>query len=122
MEYLLLIYEAEEIWENKTEAERAETLEGFLALNQQLERDGAAGVARPLMPTATALSVRVRGGAREVTDGPFAETKEQLAGFYLVNVDSMDQALEYAAMIPASRLGTVEVRPVADHSEYVRED
>ena len=117
MQYLLLIYEAEQVWESKTDAEKREALAGHGALNAKMDADGITHTGQPLMPTSTALSVRRRGGDVQVTDGPFAETKEQLSGFYLVDVDSMDAALEYAAMIPHSDTGTIEVRPVADHSD-----
>ena len=69
------------------------------------------------MPIAAAVSVRVRGGERHITDGPFAETKEQLAGYYLIDVAELEQAIDYAAMLPVSRTGTVEVRPIADYSD-----
>ena len=70
--------------------------------------------ASPLRPTATATSVRVRGGKRLVTDGPFAETREQLGGYYLVDVENLDQAIDIAARIPGARDGTVEVRPIVE--------
>ncbi len=117
MQYLLLIYEAEELWESKSEAEKGEVLKHFFALNDRLAADGVEFSANPLMPVATAVSVRVRGGDRNVSDGPFAETKEQLAGYYLIDVASLDQAVEYAAMIPLAQTGTIEVRPIEDHSD-----
>ena len=118
MQYLLLIYEAEEIWESKTEAERREVLAEHKRLHEQLVEDNVSTQSAPLMPTSTAVSVQVRAGKRLVRDGPFAETKEQLAGFYLINVDTLGQAIEYAAMLPNAATGTLEIRPVADHSEY----
>lgn len=118
MQYLLLIYEAEEIWENKTEAEKRTTIGGYLALNDRLRSDGQEWTGKPLLPTSTATSIRVRAGERQITDGPFAETKEQLAGFYLLETDTLQAAIEYAALIPAAREGTIEIRPVADHSGY----
>ena len=119
MKYLLLIYEAEEIWENKTEEERRAVLAGHEVLNGRLESNSVEWAGQPLLPTSSAVSLRQRSGRREVFDGPFAETKEQLAGFYLIDVASLEDAIEYAALIPASHTGTIEVRPVADHSEYV---
>ena len=116
LQYLLLIYEAEEIWENKTEVERREVLARHAALNETLQSDAVEHAGQPLMSTATAVSLRHRGGELQVSDGPFAETKEQLAGFYLVDVESVEQALAYAAQIPNVETGTIEVRPVADHS------
>ncbi len=117
MQYMLLIYEAEEIWENMNEAEQAEVLAGHRALNDRLNADGVVFTGEPLMPTATAVSVRNRNGQRHVSDGPFAETKEQLAGFYMVDVATIDQALEYAALIPNADGGTIEVRPLNSHIE-----
>ena len=116
MQYLLLIYEAEEIWENKTDAEKAEVMAGHQRLSEQLNADGVAFDGQELMPTSTAVSLHHSGGNTQITDGPFAETKEQLGGFYIVDVPTMEDALRYAAMIPNS--GTTEVRPVVDHSEH----
>ena len=116
MQYLLMIYEAEEIWESKTDEEKSAVLAIHRQLNERLDTDGVAHSGEPLQPTSTAVCVRRRGGDTEISDGPFAETKEQLAGFYLVDVDSIDQALEYAAMIPTADYGTVEVRPVANYT------
>ena len=116
MQYLLLIYEAEEIWESKTEDEQRAVLARHQQLHQRMEADGVTWTGEPLMPTATAVSVRSRNGARQVTDGPFAETKEQLGGFYLVDVESVEQAIAYAELLPNSETGTVEVRPLANHT------
>ena len=117
MQYLLLIYEAEEIWDSKTDDEKRAVLADHGLLHERLQQDGVSYSGEPLMPTATAVSLRNRGGNLQVSDGPFAETKEQLAGFYLVDVDSVEQALEYAALIPHVHTGTIEVRPLDDHSE-----
>ncbi|MCP5180754.1 MAG: YciI family protein [Pseudomonadales bacterium] len=119
MQYLLLIYEAEEIWAGRSDAGKREVMQGHQALNERLRADGVHYNGQPLMPTATAVSVRVRDGRRQVTDGPFAETKEQLAGFYLVDVATLDEALDYAALIPNAGTGVIEVRPVADHSGHL---
>ena len=119
MQYLLLIYQAEEIWENMSEAERREVLAGHIKVNTELAEREIEFSGQPLMPTSTAVSVRKVAGERMTTDGPFAETKEQLAGFYLVDVDSIDTALAIAEQLPEVVGGTVEVRPVADHSQYV---
>ena len=116
MQYLLLIYEAEEIWESKTEAEKGRTMAAHRDLNARLTADGITYRGEPLMPVATALTVRRRGAEVDVTDGPFATTKEQLAGFYLIDCESIEQALSYAQDLPESATGSIEVRPVADHS------
>ncbi|MEM7077367.1 MAG: YciI family protein [Pseudomonadota bacterium] len=119
MQYLLLIYEAEAIWESKSEEEKQVVLAGHGALHDRLSADGITFSGEPLMPTTTALSVRKRDGRVQVTDGPFAETKEALAGFYLVDVPDIEAALTYAALIPHSETGTIEVRPLDDHSDLL---
>lgn len=116
MQYMLMIYEAEHIWEDKTEEERLTTLKGHGALRARLEADNVAYSGHPLMPTSAATVLRQRAGAREITDGPYAETKEQLAGYYVVDCPSLDDALDYAALIPNSNTGSIEIRPVANHS------
>lgn len=113
MQYLLLIYENEQQWASQSAAEQAKVMEGHMALGARLNADGVSWSGNPLLPTAAAVSVRVRGGSRQVTDGPFAETKEQLSGYYLVDAPSIEKALEYAALIPDAATGTIEVRPVA---------
>ena len=113
MQYLLMIYENEQVWASKSEAEQERVMAAHVALGERLRADGVSWSGNPLLPTSTAVSVRVRGGVRQVTDGPFAETKEQLSGYYLVDVPSLDRALEYAALIPDAASGTIEVRPVA---------
>lgn len=117
MQYLIMIYEAEEIWESKTEDEKKAVLDRHRVLNEKLQGNGVTYTAQPLQPTSTAVCLRERDGDLQVSDGPFAETKEQLAGFYLVDVETLEQAMDYAAMIPTVEFGTVEVRPVADHSD-----
>ena len=117
MQYLLLIYEAEEIWENKSLEEKRAVLadHGKLAENMvgaEVEFSGQA-----LRSTSTAVSLRNRAGELQVTDGPFGETKEQLAGFYLIDVPTMEDAIHYAQQIPHVETGTIEVRPVDDHSD-----
>ena len=83
-------------------------------LTQELDRQGQFLGASPLHPTSLATSVRVREGRRLVTDGPFAETREQLGGYFLVEAADLDQAIEIAAKIPGARWGTVEIRPVVE--------
>jgi hypothetical protein len=111
MKYMLLIY-------LKEDALNAEEREACYAESTQLCHDLAARgqfiSASPLQPVATAASVRVREGKRLVTDGPFAETHEQLGGFYLIDAPDLDAAIAVAARIPGARKGTVEVRPVMD--------
>ncbi|WP_437204109.1 YciI family protein [Planctomicrobium sp. SH664] len=111
MKYLLLIYTAEEVW---TEAEREKCYAESTALTHELDREGNFLAAAPLHPVSTATSVRVREGKRLVTDGPFAETREQLGGYFLIDAKSLDEAIDIAGRIPGARKGTVEVRPVLE--------
>ncbi len=111
MRYMLLIYLNEQAL---GEAERQECYQESTQLAHQLEQAGRYLAAAPLHPTATATSVRVRGGKRLVTDGPFAETHEQLGGYFLVDAGNLDEAIAIAARIPMARQGTVEVRPVVE--------
>jgi hypothetical protein len=109
--YMLLIYLDEQ---SISQAEREECYEESTRLAHQLQAAGQYLAAAPLHPTTTATSVRVREGKRFVTDGPFAETREQLGGYYLVDAADLDEAIAIAARIPMARQGTVEVRPVIE--------
>ena len=109
MKYMLLVYGAEDAW---TEQERADCMEQSTELSHELHRDGKYLDASPLQPIAMATSVRVRQGKRLITDGPFAETHEQLAGYYLVEVADLDEAIDIAERIPGATKGTVEIRPI----------
>ncbi len=111
MKYMLLIYLDEQAL-SETERERCYAESAQLA--QDLAARGQYVAAAPLHPTSTATSVRVRDGKRLVTDGPFAETREQLGGYFLVDAKDLDEALRIAARIPGARTGTVEVRPVME--------
>jgi hypothetical protein len=112
MQYMLLIYGDESSWGNRSEEERGEVIEAYGAFTQELQQAGAMVAGDALQPTQTATTVRVKDGETLMTDGPFAETKEQLGGYYLIEADSLDEALEWAAKVPAAREGSVEVRPV----------
>lgn len=111
MQYMLLIYFDEQALD---ESEREPCYRESGELAHELHAAGKYLGAAPLHPTATATSVRVRDGARLVTDGPFAETREQLGGFFLIQADSLAEAHDVAARIPMARKGTVEVRPVIE--------
>ena len=111
MRYMLLIYADEQVW---TEPERQACYNESAQLCQELATHGKYVSASPLQPVSTATSVQVRGGKQLVTDGPFAETREQLGGYYLVNAKDLDEAISIAARIPSARLGTIEVRPVME--------
>jgi hypothetical protein len=110
---MLLIYADERVWDGK-EAARAECYEESTQLAQELASAGQYLAASPLHSVATATSVRVREGKRLVTDGPFAETREQLGGYFLVAAGDVDEAIAIAGRIPGARMGTVEVRPVME--------
>lgn len=119
MRYVLAIYQSEETRVAPGEPGWTEMMAAFAELNAELDAAGKLLAAEPLQPTSVATSVRVRDHERLLTDGPFAETTEQFAGFYLVECDDLDEAVGYAARIPVAQWGTVEVRPVADYSGTV---
>ena len=111
MKYAMLIYLDEN---SLSEPQRESCYQESAQYAQQLNASGRCLAAMPLHPTSTATSLRVRDGKRMVTDGPFAETREQLGGFFLIEAKDLDEALEIASQIPAGRWGTVEVRPVVE--------
>jgi hypothetical protein len=111
MKYMLLIYGDEQAL---SETERQDCYKESTQLAQELHSNGQYLAANPLHPTAMATSVRVRDGKRLVTDGPFAETREQLGGYFLIEAKNLDEAIAIAARIPTVRKGTVEVRPVIE--------
>ncbi|BCA55661.1 hypothetical protein W02_28010 [Nitrospira sp. KM1] len=111
MKYMLLIYGDEQAL---TETERRDCYAESTQLARQLEEAGKYISANPLMPTSMATSVRVRQGRQLVTDGPFAETREQLGGYFLIEAADLDEAIHVAARIPMAKKGTVELRPVIE--------
>ena len=111
-QYMLLIYDEPGTWASLPEEEQSRMMDEYFSYTEELRESGAYVAGDALQPTDTARSVRVRDGERSVTDGPFAETKEVLGGYYLVDVESEQEALDWAAKIPSARLGTIEVRPV----------
>jgi len=113
MKYMLLVYLDENAM---NEAERADCYVKSAQLAQDIHAKGQFLDASPLHPTATATSVRVRDGKKIVTDGPFAETREQLGGYYLIEGKNLDEAIRIAERIPGARWGTVEIRPVMEIS------
>jgi hypothetical protein len=116
MQYMLLIYDDEQLWANMDEGERGRIFQAYGAYTEDMRQKGVYVTGDALQPTSTATTVRERNGDRLVTDGPFAETKEQLGGYYLIEVDSLDDALDWAARIPSAKLGSIEVRPVMNTS------
>ena len=111
MRYMLLVY-LDELALSEAERERCYT--ESVQLTQDLHASGNYLAAAPLHPTSTATSVQVRDGKRLVTDGPFAETREQLGGYYLIDAQDLDEAIGIAARIPVASRGTIEVRPVIE--------
>jgi hypothetical protein len=116
MKYLLLICGDEKAWATMPDADRQQLMADFRQFSSDIQSSGQYVSGSQLQPTASATSVRVRDGKRLVTDGPFAETREQLGGFYIVNVKNLDEAIALAARIPSARTGTVEVRPLIEMS------
>ena len=122
MQYMMLIYLDENA---PTQAEREQCYKESSEYARELAANGKCLATAPLYPTSTATSVRMRDGKRLVTDGPFAETREQLGGYYLINAEDLDEAISIASQIPAGRWGTVEIRPVIEipgafHNSAVR--
>lgn len=111
MKYMLLIYADEQSW---TEPERQLCYGESTDLAHELKASGQYVAASPLQPVSTATSVQVRDGKRIVVDGPFAETREQLGGFFMIDAKNLDEAIGIAGRIPAARKGTVEIRPVVE--------
>jgi hypothetical protein len=114
MRYALLIYASEQDWAGQTEEESQAVNQEYMTFTKDIIDRGLMKGGEALQPTSTATSVRVRNGDTLTTDGPFAETKDQLGGFYLVDCKDLDEAVEVAAGIPDARRGTIEVRPVME--------
>jgi hypothetical protein len=112
MQYLLLINDDEKVWGDMPEDERNAVYGEYMRYTEELQSRGILVGANQLQPTATATVVHVENGRTITTDGPFAETKEVLGGYYLIDVETLDEALEWAAKIPSARYGHIEVRPI----------
>lgn len=115
MQYMLLIYAAENAGPDYGTPEFGELLEAYGAFSKEVQEAGVLVAGEALQDTETATSVKVRAGKSTVTDGPFAETKETLGGYYILDCKDLDEALAYAAKIPSAAYGTVEVRPVMNY-------
>lgn len=111
MKYMLLVYSEENVW---THEEREACYAESTRLTHELHARGQYVSASPLHPASMAANVRVRNGNRMVTDGPFAETREQLGGYFMIEARNLDEAIDIAARIPGARKGTIEVRPVME--------
>jgi len=112
MQVLLMIYSDEAAWAAMPAEAKGEVFAAYGAYSAALREAGANAGGNPLQPTATAQTIRVRDGAPQVLDGPYAETKEQLGGYYLLEVASMEEAIRWAARCPGAAHGAVEVRPI----------
>ena len=113
MKYLLLVY-LDETWEKRSLAERQEAYWGQVRVSEELAARGQYLGGNPLHPPSTATTVRMRDGKRLLTDGPFAETREHLGGYMLIDVENLDEAIAFAARGPLARVGTIEIRPVRE--------
>jgi hypothetical protein len=112
VQYMLLIYDDEKIIDGMSEGERNALMGEYFAYTNELREAGAYVAGDALQSVGTATTVRVRDGEQLLIDGPFAETKEQLGGYYIVDVETIDDAVKWAAKIPSARYGSIEVRPV----------
>ena len=114
MKYLLLIYSDEKADANMSKEEADAWMGEYYAYTEAMQKAGVSLAGDALQPTATATTVRVKDGKKVTTHGPFAETKEQLGGYYLLNCDNLDEAIDWAAKCPGARVGSIEVRPIME--------
>ncbi len=117
MKYLCLIYDTESRWATMSRDEGSRIMKEYFTFTDDIRKSGHMIAGDSLMPTSAATTVRIRNGKLGTTDGPFAETKEQLGGYYLIEAKDLNEAIQIAAKIPSARLGGVEVRPVVDFSQ-----
>jgi hypothetical protein len=122
MRYLLTIYGDESGWNDVTPEQSQQIMAAYGAFGQEAQAAGVLLGGEGLQPTSTATTVRVRDGEALTTDGPFAETREQLGGYYLLECKDLDEAIGWAAKIPGAQDGSVEVRPVMDYEAMGREE
>ena len=112
MKYLLLIYGNEGDWATMSEEEQGKNYQAYMDYTQDIYKKGQYVAGEALQPVATATTVRVKNGKTITTDGPFAETREQLAGYYIVDCKNLDEAIGIAARVPSAKIGSIEVRPI----------
>ena len=117
MQYMLLIYSPPGDWSSVPAEEQQRLMQAYGAFSEEIRASGKLVAGDALQDISTATSIRVRDGETMTTDGPFAETKEILGGYYLIDVDTLDEALEWGAKIPGAAVGTIEVRPVVTNYE-----
>ncbi len=116
MQYMILLYNAPESEPTYGSAEFQAMMASFMAFNEKANADGVLRGGEALKGIDTATSLRIRGGKVETMDGPFAETREHLGGYYVLDVPDLDAALRYAALIPVAQFGTIEVRPLMNYN------
>ncbi len=114
MQYMLLIYGDEKIWHSMSQAEITKVMQAYGSYTKELLASGAMRGGSELAPIVSATTVRVRNGKALTTDGPFAETKEQLGGYYLIDVANLDEAIKWAAKVPSALHGSIEIRPLTE--------
>jgi hypothetical protein len=115
MQYILLIYEREADWQTFSEQQQNAFFQEYMTFTEDIKKSGHYRAGDGLQPVATATTVRVRNGKTMLTDGPFAETREQLGGYYLIEAENLDEATAIAARIPSARHGSIEVRPLMQY-------
>jgi hypothetical protein len=118
VKYLCLIYDDEKKMAGMSQAEGDKFMGEYFAYTEDIKKSGHLVIGEALQPVETATTLRIRNGKLSTTDGPFAETKEQLGGFYLVEAKDLNEALQVASRIPSVRTGSIEVRPVVDFSQH----
>ena len=116
MQYLCLIYDTETLWKDMSATERGSMHAQYGAFTEAIKTSGHFRAGEALQPTSTATTVRVRDGKTTITDGPFAETREQLGGFYLIEAKDLDEATAIAARIPSAKIGSIEIRPIMTYT------
>jgi hypothetical protein len=112
MQYLLMLYSDEAGWSHMTEAQQQQGMAAYMAYTEALKKAGAWKGSNRLQPIASATTVRIKDGKQQVLDGPYADSKEQLGGYYLIEAPDLDSAIAWAARCPGASHGTIEVRPV----------
>lgn len=117
MKYLCMIYEDETVWQTMPKADREKLYAEYSAFKDDITKTGHLLGCNPLQPTHTATIVRVRRGKVSTTDGPFAETKEQLGGYFLIEARDLNDAIQVASRIPSARTGSIEVRPIMEFNQ-----
>src|SRR5215213_10968948 len=117
MKYLCLIYDNEQNWSQYTKNQGDSMMAEYGTFTEDIQKSGHLVGGEALQPTQTATTVRVRNGKISTTDGPFVETKEQLGGYYLIEAQDLNEAIQVASRIPSARLGGIEIRPVVDFSQ-----